>query len=328
MDDELKQCSHCQMNKQISEFNRDRTKSDGFRTTCKDCRRASAGWNKRIQHPDGNKICSKCHIVKPATTENFGVCAKGALGLSGMCKPCLIEYGTARRRQKGVLPKTYLNLDCTGNLECSKCHKLKPATAQFFGKNGNTRLGIGSTCKDCINDDYIMRHDGVRKKSAPRIITSDNTVQCAGCHEFKPATPEFFYRNSIKRLGLNPLCKVCLSMRKYTAKYQAAKRALPNAFTSDAWMFALNYFGHCCAVCGRPQGLWHVLSADHWIPLTSPDCTGTVPSNIVPLCHGIAGCNNSKSNKNPQEWLRAKFSPHRAKQILARINVYFETLRP
>jgi hypothetical protein len=64
---------------------------------------------------------------------------------------------------------------------------------------------------------------------------------------------------------------------------------------------------------------------DHWIALSDPrpDNPGTVPTNIVPLCHGIGGCNNRKSNRDPVEFLETEFGVRRARQILTRINAYF-----
>jgi hypothetical protein len=69
------------------------------------------------------------------------------------------------------------------------------------------------------------------------------------------------------------------------------------------------------------------MAADHWIPLASPDCPGSIPTNIVPLCHGEGGCNNSKGKHNPVEWLDRRFGKRKAKQVLARILAYFDTLR-
>jgi hypothetical protein len=65
------------------------------------------------------------------------------------------------------------------------------------------------------------------------------------------------------------------------------------------------------------------------IPLTDPrpDNPGTVPTNIVPLCHGVDGCNLSKSNGDPIEWLTSRYVPRKAKQILARIQAYFDSLK-
>lgn len=105
--------------------------------------------------------------------------------------------------------------------------------------------------------------------------------------------------------------------------YLARKRSLPIAFSSSDWDAALDYWGHQCAVCGRPRGLWHTLAQDHWIPLSDPRCPGTVPTNILPLCHGEGGCNNSKGNKDPVRWLEERLGRRRAAQKLAEIQAYF-----
>ncbi len=105
--------------------------------------------------------------------------------------------------------------------------------------------------------------------------------------------------------------------------YLARKRSLPIAFSSRDWDAALDYWGHQCAVCSRPRGLWHTLAQDHWIPLSNPDCPGTLPNNILPLCHGEGGCNNSKGSKDPIRWLEERLGKRRAAQKRAEIEAYF-----
>ncbi|MFQ3534315.1 MAG: hypothetical protein SNJ58_00420 [Aggregatilineales bacterium] len=105
--------------------------------------------------------------------------------------------------------------------------------------------------------------------------------------------------------------------------YLARKRSLPIAFSSSDWDNALDYWGYQCAVCGRPRGLWHTLAQDHWIPLSDSRCPGTVPTNILPLCHGEGGCNNSKGSKDPVRWLEERLGKRRAAQKLAEIQAYF-----
>ena len=108
----------------------------------------------------------------------------------------------------------------------------------------------------------------------------------------------------------------------------ARKNALPNTFTPEQWEQCLSYFDHSCAVCGTPQDLFIQLQADHWIPLFNDDCTGTVMSNMIPLCGGSkfnshTGCNQSKGCKDPMEWLEYKYDTRKAQQIYNRIIDYF-----
>jgi len=54
---------------------------------------------------------------------------------------------------------------------------------------------------------------------------------------------------------------------------------------------------------------------------------GTTADNIVPLCSGEDGCNNSKHNAMPEVWLVLKFGKRKARVILQRILEYFELVK-
>lgn len=111
---------------------------------------------------------------------------------------------------------------------------------------------------------------------------------------------------------------------------RARKLTLPDTLTMEEWVFALEYFHGCCAACGRQlMDLFgsHTVAMDHWIPLTSPDCPGTIASNIIPLCHGLNGCNNSKYNRDAFEWLVWKFGTNEAQRIMTKINGYVNHLK-
>jgi predicted HNH restriction endonuclease len=108
---------------------------------------------------------------------------------------------------------------------------------------------------------------------------------------------------------------------------QARKRSLSNTFTPTQWQQALDYFNGCCAVCGNQlKDLFGEVTvhADHWIPLTSSECPGTIATNMICLCNK---CNLSKHNTMPVVWLRRRYSERKARQIEKRIAEYFEWLR-
>jgi hypothetical protein len=113
-------------------------------------------------------------------------------------------------------------------------------------------------------------------------------------------------------------------------RYKHRIRHLPNTLTIEQWQRALDYFHGYCAVCERPlKDLFgtHTAAQDHWIPVTSPNCPGTIATNTVPLCHGEGGCNNSKLNIPAEEWLTRKFGATKAAKIIARIEAYFKWVR-
>lgn len=101
---------------------------------------------------------------------------------------------------------------------------------------------------------------------------------------------------------------------------ETRKRQLPNTFTQADYEMMMAYWGSVCAISGETGDL-HL---DHWIPLSNPDCPGTVPTNIVPLS---AGLNASKHNHDPYTWLATKFGDSEAQEIARRIERYFEWVR-
>jgi hypothetical protein len=113
--------------------------------------------------------------------------------------------------------------------------------------------------------------------------------------------------------------------------YEARKNALPDTLTYAQWQNVLNYFNGCCAVCGRQLNDMFgefTVAMDHWIPLSykGHDNPGSVSANIIPLCHGVSGCNNSKHDIMPDEWLAQRFGKRKAKKIVARVQQYFDSL--
>jgi hypothetical protein len=104
---------------------------------------------------------------------------------------------------------------------------------------------------------------------------------------------------------------------------RARKQNLPDTWTQEQLAFMLTYWQQSCAVCGNMRGLLWTLAHDHWISIRSPECPGTVATNMIPLCHGDGGCNNSKSDTPPHEWLRRRFGPRKAAKIAKAIAAYF-----
>lgn len=111
---------------------------------------------------------------------------------------------------------------------------------------------------------------------------------------------------------------------------RARKRGLPNDFTAEQARFAIEFWHGCCAYCGRQ---FHdifgerTLAFDHYIPLSSPDCPGTTAGNMLPVCHGVDGCNTTKNARDPEEWLMSRFGKRAARKKLAEIEAYFEIVR-
>lgn len=125
-------------------------------------------------------------------------------------------------------------------------------------------------------------------------------------------------RNSLRWAKENPK-KVAINNSNRRARLQC----LPATMTDAVWNLCMQYWSYSCAICGNEEGFMWTLAMDHWIPLSHPRCLGTVPENILPLCHGRGGCNNQKREKDPHIWLIHKLGKYKAHQKEKAIAEYF-----
>jgi hypothetical protein len=238
------------------------------------------------------KICSVCKTEFPATTEYFS--KTGKRYLTNRCKQCI---SLERKRKYAENPEPY-----------------KQKTREW-AKNNPER-------KKQQDKDYATKNPERKAVIKRRWAENNHEKKLQAGRDYRKRNPEKGLQTATKWRLLNPDKTTAIKQRR-----RAKERSLPNQFTAQDWQIALNHFDGRCAVCGRPAGLWHKLAADHWTPITADNCPGTVPGNIIPLCQGQDGCNNSKSNREPIEWLISRVGKQKAQAILGRINRYFESVR-
>lgn len=220
---------------------------------------------------------------------------------------------------------------------CSKCGEPKLATTEYFYANKDGEYGLRSDCKACrkvlehdraqtperrekqhqYEKDYYQKHGDVvrtRKRVAMRNRRKD------------PEKGEIIRQQNKKRQskpGWALMHKACHQRRR------ARKQGRTTNLSTRQLQRCFEYFNHRCAVCGRPAGLWHTLAQEHWQSL-SKGGTDT-PNNIIPMCHsrkdGVNSCNNTKSNRDPIEWLNDRVGKKQAGVILARILAYFDWVK-
>ncbi len=299
----LKSCRSCGLSKPLSEFYYQKL-TDSYKPVCKVCARARGRQypgNPPLNDPSVTQICSTCKVGFPATTDHFHVSKRARHGLAQECKTC------RKKRER------YIHVPINSGVKhCQICAEIKPATIEYFYPDRSNKGGLQHICKTCDKaKSYAYRQEPERKQKA-----RDRA------REWYQNNPEQHRENTRAWLKKNPArAKHIAVVRR--RRYQSRKEALPTTFTSADWDRAKSYFGECCAVCGRSPGLFNGLAMDHWIPLASPDCPGTIPTNIVPLCEGWDGCNPSKQHRNPIQWLTKRYGKRKAKIILKRILDYF-----
>jgi hypothetical protein len=289
------------------------------------------------------KRCTKCKQEYPATPEYFNVRRVSKDGLNSCCKHCTREADAKYRRAKGQKPRSKFSphSDIPGYKRCTKCGVEKPATSKFFRLH-SLRNVLQSGCRECENEQSRTQRakdpDRFKAYSARSRLKHQDRIK-EGARQRYRNNPQRYKENQRRYRQRHPERVRLLDKERHdryrrnnpavfrakNARREAREHNLPCSFTRQDWQRALEYFNDRCAVCGRPTGLWHTLAQDHWIPLSDPrpDNPGTVATNIVPLCHGQSGCNDSKRNKDPLQWLTQKYGKRKASRILRRIEEYF-----
>lgn len=297
----LKLCSKCGRELPADEIHFYRRKGVFF-SPCKECQGGHFGFSRRTPIPtrEGYRVCTKCGLELELSPDNFYKNGGKRTGFNSECKAChdkkSVEWNRAHREKHREYNKRWKQ----DNLEKVKENKRKWTKA---------------------NPDKI-------REMNRRNIERNREKRYQSTELWRRGNPEKI-RESTRRWRLKNTEK----MRVNDNNRKARKRSLPDTLTKKEWQYAVDYFNGCCAVCGRQANdLFgtHTLAADHWIPLTSPNCPGTVAINIVPLCHsrevGAGGCNGSKHNSDPVVWLQNKY-PKKWRKILTRIENYFERVR-
>jgi hypothetical protein len=227
--------------------------------------------------------------------------------------------------------------------QCTKCKRHLPTSPEFFYRRRISKDGFAYRCRECAKAEskfqrvkhathiteyrkqYYANNKAVLREKRRLADMQDGGEKRRAQNRKSRMKHLDAYRESERRSRL----KYPDTGRACTLRKRARRKELPATLTKNEWVYALEYFNNCCAACGRQlNDLFNqrAAHADHWIPLNSPDCPGTVATNIVPLCGGIDGCNQTKSDKDPAQWLNERFGARQAKTILRRIDNYFEHL--
>lgn len=327
-----KECSKCGEEKLATShnFNKDKTRRDGLYPQCRSCCHPD---RKREILPEGQKRCAKCKQIYPATLEYFYPEKQHTDGLRSRCIPCAQEDGRSRAKQARRNPEKRHRINEQQRQRYYEYREEMLKRQLEYREKNRERI------RKSDNDRYYERHDFFLERN--RDYRQRERARAKKRRRENPEKErETLQRWRIRHYELSrqrerlyrqkPQAKLVRVATK--ARYRAKKNSLPNNFTVQDWLRCLEYFNHCCAVCGRQlRDLFdtHSPGADHWIPIndTRPDNPGTVAWNIIPLCHGRGGCNNSKHDVSPEQWLASKYPKRKAAEILDRIHRYFEWIK-
>lgn len=260
--------------------------------------------------------CSKCGVEYPLTTEFFIPAKANRYGLTRQCRKCINQREKERYWNDPELARSKARGKYWGDPETFR-QRHRDYNKTEVGKKRNRitrnkwRINNPEKTKASKKRDY-EKHKPKRKVTQKRYYDGHKQIIIARGRDWKKRNPEQVKADTLKRI--------------------IRKRNLPMNYRAADWLTALEYFGHKCAVCGYECSNPHddrVLAQDHWIPMEykGADNPGTVPTNIIPLCHGKGGCNNLKHDFLPDIYLRKYFDDDTANEILKRITDYFEWVK-
>lgn len=299
------------------------------------------------------QTCYLCSETKPLT--EFAISSKNVTGHDYRCKACVRQ----RSKTYAQRPKIVITSQI-----CSCCLTDKPTSD--FSRDSGKQTGYATQCKACSHIKQVAYRHRIyaavelrQSMLTPEQLTDylTNTLECRTCHEHKPLTE--FHRQKGSVTGYRNQCKPCrvvleeeyrlthvaqavarvdqwrldhpekqqLLALAYANRRRMRLHALPYTWTIAEREFMRGYWSYSCAVCGNQEGFFWTLADDHWIPVTASACPGTVATNMIPLCHGTRGCNNSKNDTLPTVWLRRKYEEKKAIKIEKTIAAYFDCVR-
>lgn len=265
------------------------------------------------------KTCARCQQTKPLSEFHNAKNTKD--GRSPWCKICQHKYNSLRQYSTKIV---------VSEKPCNACKQVKPI--EQFGKDKYTCDGYATRCFECKR----LENEEFRKKypeKAPERTARYRKNHPEKIKAYADTNRENINRRRRERYANNPERELIINKAWYDShpdfsrermqRRRSRMANIPHTFAAEHRAFMLQYWHHACAICGNQEGFFWQLAEDHWIPVTSPDCPGTIATNIVPLCHGKGGCNNAKGYSHPTTWLLGRFGPKKAKSIQQTIEAYF-----
>lgn len=257
----------------------------------------------------GTKVCRVCKVEKPKTVEFFPVRDKSRGWLRAECQQCIAALRHAR----------YI-----GNRE-----KILEQQKGWRRVNAAIKSARDKLYREANRARVLARKREYYRKNKERIIKEQSEYQKKNWVRKSAYLKEYQRKNAVSisrrraEYRKERASEIDRKGRVYVLRRRARRKNLPCDFTKDDMAFGVAYWRNSCAVCGQSFDLINKLHWDHWIPIVINESRGTVPTNMVPLCDG---CNQSKSDRDAEEWLREKYV-RRWRAILVKVREFFERVR-
>ena len=302
-------CTKCGVEKDVTEFYRNKNNKDGYHSRCKECDRE----HECNKHPEVKRyknsksdpnvrVCIMCGLEKPLS-EFKSYKAGSRISYKKECNECLKKCITATKI-------------------CSECNIEKPISD--FGDYKSSRDGKTGRCKQCLtnwySEYYNINRDKIIKNVREYELENKEKVgekKKQYREENKECISEWFkgysarnrkhlsdYSKQYREDNLEA-CKIINNRYNKSPKGKSSRsrvfhkrriknKELKNDLTLRQWNNILKMQNHSCPECGRKfqEDLKPV--RDHIIPISSIWCIGLTYGNVQALC---TTCNCKKHSK-------------------------------
>lgn len=262
------------------------------------------------------KRCSKCKNEYPATPEFFTRNKSCSDGLHTICKTCKQQQNKAyldtnkdrvnasrRQRYRDDENKRQQSKSRGQKWRAENREKSLESKKQYYWDNREDSLQKSREWRE-TNQEYARERNRLYNKRNRKKIRARQ-------QQWEDQNRDKINSKRRQQYSVDPISRKAAKLAR-----EARKRELPSDFTVEDYNRMMAYWGGC-AITGETENL----EIDHWIALNSPDCPGTIPTNMIPLTVSL---NASKQDTDPVEWLVWKFGEAEAFKILQKIQDYFD----
>lgn len=141
------------------------------------------------------RLCRKCNVDLPLTTEHFTPRKTDKSGFNLYCKECINKEKREKRLEKRKISnKGGTVLDGSGR-KCTICKNIYPETNDYFGKHKLNIKGLDSYCKECrrnrnLNNFYKAQDKWKETHKKTALLKKENIISikensdgCCKCKE-------------------------------------------------------------------------------------------------------------------------------------------------